>query len=55
MLRDLNVTNDPRLEQARQDLEAALTRVDLDSLKESTELQRATKTAMQDILDKFAL
>jgi hypothetical protein len=55
LLRDLNVTNDPRLEQARQDLEAALTRVDLDSLKESTELQRATKTAMQDILDKFAL
>ena len=55
LLKDLNVTNDPRLEQARQDLEAALTRVDLDSLKESTELQRATKSAMQDILDKFAL
>lgn len=55
LLKDLNVTNDPRLEQARQDLEAALTRVDLDSLKESTELQKATKTAMQDILDKFAL
>lgn len=55
LLKDLNVTDDPKLEQARQDLEAALTRVDLDSLKESTELQRATKTAMQDILDKFAL
>lgn len=55
LLKDLNVTNDPRLEQARQDLEAALTRVDLDSLKESTELQKATKTAMQDILDKFSL
>jgi hypothetical protein len=55
MLRDLNVTNDPRLEAARQDLETALTRVDIDSLKESTELQRATKSAMQDILDKFAL
>lgn len=55
LLKDLNVTNDPRLEQARQDLEAALTRVDLDSLKESTELQKATKTAMQDILNKFSL
>jgi hypothetical protein len=55
MLRDLNVTNDPRLEAARQDLETALTRVDIGSLKESTELQRATKSAMQDILDKFAL
>jgi len=55
MLSDLNVTNDPRLEEARRDLERALTRVDMDSLKESPELQRATKQAMDDILDKFAL
>jgi hypothetical protein len=26
----------------------------MDSLKESPELQKATKTAMQDILDRFA-
>ena len=55
LLKDLNVTNDPRLEEARRDLEAALSRVDIDSLSESPELQRSTKTAMQDILDKFAL
>lgn len=55
MLSDLNVTNDPRLEEARRDLERALTRVDMGSLKESPELQRATKQAMDDILDKFAL
>jgi hypothetical protein len=55
MLSDLNVTNDPRLEEARRDLERALTRVDMDSLKESPELQRATKQAMDDILDKFSL
>lgn len=51
----LNVTNDPRLEEARRDLERAMTRVDMDSLKESPELQLATKRAMDDILDKFAL
>ena len=55
MLRDLNVTGDPRLEEARQDLERALTRIDMDSLKESTELQQSTRTAMQNIIDKFAL
>jgi hypothetical protein len=55
MLSDLNVTNDPRLEEARRDLERALTRVDMDSLRESPELQHATKRAMDDILDKFAL
>jgi hypothetical protein len=53
-LSDFNITNDPRLEEARRELEAALTRVDMDSLKESPELQKATKTAMQDILDRFA-
>lgn len=55
LLKDLNVTGDPRLEEARCSLEAALSRVDMDSLKESTELQQATKNAMQDILDRFAL
>jgi hypothetical protein len=53
-LSDFNITNDPRLEEARRELEAALTRIDMDSLKESPELQKATKTAMQDILDRFA-
>ena len=55
LLRDLNVTNDPQLEQARRDLETALSRVDIGSLRESPELQQSTRTAMQDILDKFAL
>lgn len=53
-LSDFNITNDPRLEEARRELETALTRIDMDSLKESPELQRATKSAMQDILDRFA-
>ena len=55
LLRDLNVTNDPRLEAARVALETALSRVDMDSLKESPELQQATRTAMENILSEFAL
>ena len=54
MLRDLNITNDPKLEEARKMLESALVRVDIDSLKESPEVQSATKNAMQSILDKFS-
>lgn len=53
LLRDLNVTNDPALEEARRELERALMHVDIDSLKESKELQESTKTAMQNIMDKF--
>lgn len=55
LLKDLNVTGDPKLEQARQSLENALSRIDMDSLKESPQLQQATRTAMNEILDKFAL
>mgnify|MGYP003350132667 CR=1 FL=1 len=55
LLRDLNVTNDPALEEARRMLESTLVRIDMDSLKESPELQRSTKAAMQSIIDKFAL
>lgn len=53
MLRDFNITNDPALEEARKMLESALIRVDIDSLKESTEMQSATRTAMKSIMDKF--
>lgn len=55
LLKDLNVTNDPRLEEARQQLESALSRIDMDSLRESAELQSSTKAAMDEILDKFSL
>lgn len=53
LLRDLNVTNDPQLEEARKMLEAALVTVDIDSLRESPEVQRSTKTKMEEILSKF--
>lgn len=54
LMRDLNITNDPRLEEARQDLERALVRVDMDSLKKSPEMQSSLKTAMDNIVGKFA-
>lgn len=54
LLRDLNVTNDPDLEEARRMLEKALVHVDMKSLKESPELQATTKNAMQAIKSKFA-
>jgi hypothetical protein len=55
LLTSLNVTGDPKLEQARVALETALSRVDMDSLKESPELQKATRAAMDNILSEFAL
>jgi hypothetical protein len=55
LLTDLNVTKDARLEEARKQLESALVNIDMDSLKESKELQRSVKTKMEEILDKFAL
>jgi hypothetical protein len=53
LLRDLNVTNDPDLEEARRMLEKALVHIDMKSLKDSPELQSTTKNAMQAIKDKF--
>lgn len=53
LLRDLNITNDPKLEEARRMLEMALVHVDMKSLKESPEMQTTTKNAMQAIKDKF--
>lgn len=54
LLRDLNVTNDPKLEEARKMLEAAIVHVDIDSLRESPAVQSSTKQKMEDILSKFS-
>lgn len=54
LMRDLNITNDPRLEEARADLERALVHVDMGSLKKSPEMQQSLKTAMDNIVNKFA-
>jgi hypothetical protein len=54
LLRDLNITNDPALEEARRDLERALVHVDMGSLKKVPEMQQSLKTAMDNIVSKFA-
>lgn len=53
ILKSLNVTNDPALEEARHMLEKALVHTDINSLKESKEVQTKLKSAMDEIADKF--
>jgi len=53
LLSALNVTGDPKLEQARQALERAVNGATADSLKDSDELRRHTKTQIDAILDMF--
>jgi len=53
LLDKLNVTKDPKLEQARRDLSSALLLVDTDMLKESDEIRLQTKNKVDDILSKF--
>ena len=53
LLTRLNITNDPKLEQARRDLSAALTNTDLDTLKESDYIRENVKAKVDDILKRF--
>ena len=53
LLSRLNITNDPQLEQARRELNAALTNTDLDTLKESDYIRENVKAKVDDILKRF--
>jgi hypothetical protein len=53
VLTALNITNDPKLEQARQALERAINNRTADDLRESDELRRDTKARVDAILDMF--
>jgi hypothetical protein len=53
LLSRLNITNDPKLEQARRELNAALTHTDLDTLKESDYIRENVKAKVDDILKRF--
>jgi hypothetical protein len=53
MLTKLNVTNDPKLEEARKKLERALVGVDADGVKESQELRQSVKSKVDEILSMF--
>ena len=53
-LHALNITNDPKLEEARTQLHNALEPVDIDSLRDSDDVRNSVRTKMQDVLDKFS-
>jgi hypothetical protein len=54
-LKSLNVLDDPKLEEARRQLELSLENVDIKSLRDSPELRESVKTKMNDLVDKFQL
>ena len=53
LLTALNVTNDPKLEEARKQVEIALTGIDADTIKESQDIRHNVKAKVDAILDMF--
>jgi hypothetical protein len=53
LLTKLNVTNDPKLEEARRALELTMLGVDIEDIKESPEARHSVKTQVDAILEKF--
>jgi hypothetical protein len=53
LLTKLNVTNDPKLEQARRELELTMLGVSIDGIKESPEVRHSVKSRVDAILEKF--
>ncbi len=53
LLTKLNITNDPKLEEARRDLERALMGVDMQDIKEHEGVRSDVKAKVDDILKRF--
>jgi hypothetical protein len=53
MLTHLNVTKDPKLEQARRDLELTMLGADIDAIKESPEVRKGIKNKLDAILKQY--
>jgi hypothetical protein len=53
MLKHLNITQDPKLELARRELQAAIGAHDLDSLRDNSNAREAVKLKVDSILSKF--
>ena len=53
LLTHLNVSNDPKLEQARRQLEQTMVGADIDAIKESAEVRASMKTKVDAILSQF--
>ena len=53
LLNHMNITNDPKLEKARQQLELVLIGTDLDDIKENEFVRSGMKKRVDDILNEF--
>jgi hypothetical protein len=53
MLTHLNITKDPKLEEARRALEITMLGVDIDAIKESADVRSTVKAKVDDILKRF--
>lgn len=53
MLTHLNITKDPKLEQARRDLELTMLGADIDAIKESPEVRKGMKDKLDAILKQY--
>ena len=53
MLTHLNITNDSKLELARQDLERVMVNADIDTLKEVPEVRKDMKSKLDNILKQY--
>lgn len=53
LLTHMNVTNDPKLEQARRELERALLGVDVEDIKDSDAVRSSVKAKVDAIIEKF--
>jgi hypothetical protein len=53
MLRSMNLTNDPELEQVRKNLQMTLQGVDLKELKKDTAVRLSVKSEIDDLISKF--
>jgi hypothetical protein len=53
LLTKLNVTNDPKLEEARRQLEMAMAGADIEAIKEAPEVRADMKSKVDAILGKF--
>ena len=53
LLAKLNITNDPKLEEARRQLEVTMQGADIEVIKESAQVRESMKTKVDSILNKF--
>lgn len=53
LLTKLNITNDPKLEEARRQLELTMLGADIESIKEDADCRKQLRSKVEDIMNKF--